>query len=50
MSKLSAPLTMEAIQLSGCQKCDKNQIKQENNKQISFLPTSTLSVLAKVSH
>lgn len=47
MSELSAPLTVETIQLSGCQKHDKKQIKQENNEQISLLPTGTLSVVRK---
>lgn len=49
-SQLSAASTVEAIQLSGCQTRDKNHITPENNEQISLLPTSTLSVVAKVSH
>lgn len=49
-SKLLSHLTVEAIQLSGCQTRDKNEIKEENNEQISLLPTSTLSVVAKASH
>lgn len=50
MSKLSAALAAEAIQLSGCQNHDKNQIQQGNNEEMSLLPTSILSVVVKVPH